>query len=131
MSKSTESNHHPGITRRETLKAGLGTSLGAAALTMAPSLATAAKKRGGHAFVLNDAYPDVWDPHIAGTLGALASISPLYNQVVEFNPLKPDEVIGDLAKGWDVVGDRAKICRGLPVAGHFPQPGRECRRVRF
>ena len=26
----------------------------------------------------------------------------MYNQVVEFNPLKPDEVIGDVAKSWDV-----------------------------
>ncbi|MBI3326800.1 MAG: ABC transporter substrate-binding protein, partial [Nitrospinae bacterium] len=57
---------------------------------------------GGHATLLNYAYPEVWDPHIAGTLGALAAISPLYNQVVEFNPLKPDEVIGDLAASWEV-----------------------------
>ena len=25
----------------------------------------------------------------------------MYNQVVEFNPIKPDEVIGDLAKSWE------------------------------
>ncbi len=55
--------------------------------------------------MLNYAYPEVWDPHIAGTLGALGSISPMYNQVVEFNPLKPDEVIGDLAKSWEVSDD--------------------------
>lgn len=63
---------------------------------------TAGGVYGGHATVLNYAYPEVWDPHIAGTLGAMAAISPLYNQVVEFNPLKPSEIIGDLAKSWEV-----------------------------
>jgi peptide/nickel transport system substrate-binding protein len=64
--------------------------------------ALAAPVYGGHATVLNYAYPEVWDPHIAGTLGAMAAISPMYNQVVEFNPLKPSEVVGDLAKSWEV-----------------------------
>ena len=50
-------------------------------------------------------YPEVWDPHIAGTIGPLAAFSPLYNQVVEFNPLKPSEITGDLAKRWDVSGN--------------------------
>ncbi len=95
-------DHPQGITRRNALVAGTG--LGAAALSLAssPGALAAEDKRGGHLVVLNYAYPEVWDPHIAGTLGALGSISPVYNQVVEFNPLKPDEVIGDLAKSWDV-----------------------------
>jgi ABC-type transport system substrate-binding protein len=50
-------------------------------------------------------YPEVWDPHIAGTVLANAAVSPLYNQVVEFNPIKPDEIIGDLAKNWEVKDD--------------------------
>ncbi|PON18045.1 hypothetical protein C2W62_09965 [Candidatus Entotheonella serta] len=29
----------------------------------------------------------------------------MYNQVVEFNPLNPKEVIGDLAKSWEVSDD--------------------------
>ena len=41
-------------------------------------------------------------PHIAGTIGPLAAFSPLYNQIVEFNPLKPTEITGDLAKRWEV-----------------------------
>jgi peptide/nickel transport system substrate-binding protein len=57
---------------------------------------------GGHATVLNAIYPEVWDPHIAGTIGPLAAFSPLYNQVVEYNPLNPSEIIGDLAKRWEV-----------------------------
>ncbi len=105
MVKHPGQQRHLQMTRREALQAGVGTGLSAAALTLsaAPSPASAATaKRGGHAVVLNYAYPEVWDPHIAGTLGALASISPMYNQVVEFNPLKPSEVIGDLAKNWEV-----------------------------
>jgi peptide/nickel transport system substrate-binding protein len=58
--------------------------------------------QGGHLNILNVGYPEVWDPHIAGTVLALAAISPLYNQVVEFNPLNPQEIIGDLAKSWEV-----------------------------
>jgi peptide/nickel transport system substrate-binding protein len=61
-----------------------------------------AQTRGGHGTVLNYAYPEGWDPHAAGTLGALGAISPIYNQLLEFNPLKPAEIIGDLAKSWDV-----------------------------
>src|SRR5262249_14461423 len=67
--------------------------------------ATSAPVYGGHLTLLNYAYPEVWDPHIAGTLGAMAAISPLYNQVVEFNPLNPREVIGDLAKSWEVTDE--------------------------
>jgi peptide/nickel transport system substrate-binding protein len=67
--------------------------------------ATSTPVYGGHLTLLNYAYPEVWDPHIAGTLGAMAAISPLYNQVVEFNPLRPSEVIGDLAKSWEVTDE--------------------------
>jgi peptide/nickel transport system substrate-binding protein len=82
-------------------------------LTLAFTIATvltsvlpaAAQSPGGHATVLNYSYPEVWDPHLAGTLGALAAISPMYSQVVEFNPLKPTEIIGDLAKTWEAADD--------------------------
>ena len=63
---------------------------------------TPAPGAGGQATLLNVFYPEVWDPHIAGTIGPLAAFSPLYNQIVEFNPLKPTEITGDLAKRWDV-----------------------------
>ncbi len=93
------------VTRRDVLTRGWAAGLGlAAASLMAGAMPTAAAGGvyGGHATLLNYAYPEVWDPHIAGTLGAMAAISPLYNQVVEFNPLNPSEVIGDLAKRWEV-----------------------------
>jgi hypothetical protein len=82
--------------------------LGAAVLLMSQLILTRAEAQtpapgsGGHATVLNVFYPEVWDPHIAGTIGPLAAFSPLYNQIVEFNPLKPTEITGDLAKRWDV-----------------------------
>jgi ABC-type transport system substrate-binding protein len=61
---------------------------------------------GGHATVLNVIYPEVWDPHIAGTIGPVAAFSPLYNQLVEFNPLNPRDITGDLAKRWEVTDDK-------------------------
>jgi len=94
------------VTRRDLLKTGVvgGLGLSAATLTVLsrPPCSAVQGRYGGHAVVLNYAYPEIWDPHLAGTLGALAAISPMYNQVVEFNPLKPSEVIGDLATHWEV-----------------------------
>ena len=93
-------------TRRHLLKAGVavGLGIGAAALPGGRPLrpAAAAGVQGGHLNILNVGYPEVWDPHLAGTVLALAAISPLYNQVVEFDPLNPKEVIGDLARSWEV-----------------------------
>jgi peptide/nickel transport system substrate-binding protein len=95
------------VTRRDILKIGLG--LGAASLTLGIPSPTAAPAPvgvyGGHVNILNVGYPEVWDPHIAGTLLAIAAISPLYNQVVEFNPIKPTEIIGDLARRWEVTDE--------------------------
>jgi peptide/nickel transport system substrate-binding protein len=104
---SRSANETMRLTRRETLKTGLVTGLGLSAATLPgmvwPQAATAAEPvYGGQATVMNYGYPEVWDPHLAGTLGALGAISPMYNQVVEFNPLNPQEVIGDLAKSWEV-----------------------------
>src|SRR5215470_18518317 len=95
------------VTRRGVLKASLG--LGAVALAGTglpiPEATAAEPVSGGQATLLNYSYPEVWDPHLAGTLGALGSISPMYNQLVEFNPLNPKEIIGDLAQSWDVSPD--------------------------
>ncbi len=94
------------LTRRDILKTGVVSGLGLSAATLTalgrPTLSAAGGIYGGHAVVLNYAYPEIWDPHLAGTLGALAAISPMYNQVVEFNPLNPSEVMGDLATHWEV-----------------------------
>ena len=111
-----EHTHHPHqsspVTRRGVLKTGMSTAVGLGATSLAsvePQVAIAAPqgKQGGHGYVLNYAYPESWDPHISGTLAANAAISPMYNQVVEFNPLNPKEVVGDLAKSWEVSDDGA------------------------
>ena len=47
-------------------------------------------------------HPKLGTPTRAGNLSANAAASPLYNQVVEYNPIKPDEIIGDLASSWDI-----------------------------
>ena len=60
---------------------------------------------GGSYPIINSGFPARWDPHLAATLPEIGAISPLYNQVVEFNPVKPDEIIGDLASGWEANDD--------------------------
>ena len=45
--------------------------------------------------------PGRWDVHISGSLTTTQKPSGRrFNQIVEFNPVKPTEVIGDLAKSW-------------------------------
>jgi len=94
------------VTRREVLTTGLAASFGIGAASLMavtpPQTAAAAGVYGGSATVLNVGFPEVWDPHLAGTVLANAAISPMYNQVVEFNPINPREIIGDLAKSWEV-----------------------------
>src|SRR5262244_1329969 len=103
---SDEEDVHREVTRRNVLKGGLttGLGLGATALMGAarPSAAAAVPVSGGHLTILSVAYPEVWDPHLAGMVAGLAAVGPVYNQVVEFNPLNPTEIIGDLAQSWEV-----------------------------
>jgi peptide/nickel transport system substrate-binding protein len=92
------------VTRRAILTTGAVAGLGTAALTVlgAPSLTAATGVYGGHATILSYAFPEAWDPHVGGNLAVTAVVSPLYNQVVEFNPFNPSEIIGDLATRWEV-----------------------------
>jgi peptide/nickel transport system substrate-binding protein len=94
------------VTRRDVLKASLAAGFGFGTMTLLetamPTCTAAAPVYGGHLTILNAGYPPVWDPHMAGTVFTLAAVGPVYNQVVEFNPLNPKEIIGDLAKSWDV-----------------------------
>ena len=65
-----------------------------------------------------------WDPHQAATACGAGLWSPLYNQVMMYNHTNPTEVIGDLAKSWDLSDDgmsytfvlhEAKWSDGMPV----------------
>ena len=49
--------------------------------------------------------PGGWDPHSAPNNHSLHAISPMYNQMLEYNPLNPREIIGDLAESWEVSDD--------------------------
>lgn len=50
--------------------------------------------------------PSNWDPHSGSSLyGTLIPTSPRFNQLVEFDPVNPTEVIGDLASGWELSSD--------------------------
>ena len=50
--------------------------------------------------------PGTWDMHFTGNLfSGLIPGSPPFNQLVEYNPAAPSEIIGDLAKSWEVNAD--------------------------
>ena len=57
---------------------------------------------GGEANILVVGFVGTWDPHQSGGGSANEAISPLYNQLVEYNPISPTDIIGDLAESWDV-----------------------------
>ena len=47
--------------------------------------------------------PGAWDAHYAGNLfSALVPTAPQFSQLTRFNPVNPTEIIGDLARGWDI-----------------------------
>ncbi len=50
--------------------------------------------------------PGLWDLHYAGHLTASSvPAAPQFSNLVEYDPVNPTEVIGDLAAGWDVSDD--------------------------
>ena len=50
--------------------------------------------------------PSNWDPQSGSSLyGTLIPTSPRFNQLVEYDPVNPTEVIGDLAESWEVSAD--------------------------
>ena len=53
------------------------------------------------------AFPSVstWDPHQSRGGADIASNGSIYNQLVEYDPLNPSEIIGGLAESWDVSPD--------------------------
>ena len=62
-------------------------------------------KQGGILIQSTIGSQNLFDPHQGGgTLVASAS-SPLFSQLVKFNPVKPDEIVGDLAMSWEINSD--------------------------
>ncbi len=58
-------------------------------------------KRGGVVAAYAVGNPGVWDPHRSPSGASMEHISKLYNQVMQYNPIKPGEIIGDLAESWE------------------------------
>jgi peptide/nickel transport system substrate-binding protein len=46
-----------------------------------------------------------WDPYKYGGLQSISPNGMIYNQLVEYDPLNPNEIIGDLAESWEVSPD--------------------------
>lgn len=56
--------------------------------------------------MVGNSNPGFWDVHYGGSLNTtLMPSSPRFNQLVEYNPVSPTEIIGDLAATWDVNDD--------------------------
>ncbi len=54
--------------------------------------------------------PSTWDPHTAVYLEDIQVIGPMYTQLLEFNPLNENaydegDILGELARAWEVDGD--------------------------
>ena len=66
---------------------------------------SAGPKYGGT--LLMSAYADTkdWDPLGSSSLSSVISYSQLYNQIVQFDTVDTNKVIGDLAESWDVSAD--------------------------
>ena len=46
--------------------------------------------------------PGFWDVHYGGSLNTvLIPSGPRFNQIIEYNPVNPNEIIGDLAVSWE------------------------------
>jgi len=108
-------------TRRGVLRAG-----GMAALALAGGTrairAWAQPRPGGTLPMAAFAEPDSWDPHKASLI---MYTSQLYSQLVEWDPVNPDRIVGDLAESWQVsdngtvytfkLHEHAKWSDGRPV----------------
>ena len=47
--------------------------------------------------------PGAWDAHFAGNLfSALVPTAPQFSQLTRFNPVDTSQIVGDLARGWDI-----------------------------
>ena len=64
-----------------------------------PRALLVAARYGGNV-TFSSLYPGHWDPHKGGVSQIATATSPLLNNVVQYDPNNPSELIGDLAKSW-------------------------------
>ena len=62
-------------------------------------------KYGGIIPMTGFANPTGWDPHLGALVEDASAMSNMYNQLVEYDPINPTEVIGDLAETWALNAD--------------------------
>jgi peptide/nickel transport system substrate-binding protein len=54
--------------------------------------------------------PGFWDVHYGGSMNTvLIPSGPRFNQLLEYNPVKPGEIIGDLAVSWESYEDGSEF----------------------
>src|SRR5689334_1972345 len=66
---------------------------------------TGAPQRGGVMTSLLKGDPANFDPMSNSSYLTIWAIGPCYNSLLMMDPMRPDEVIGDLAESWDLSGD--------------------------
>lgn len=104
------------MTRRDLLRSGLWGTVGlagAAILTRhsvspfasAPAYAAEQPRRGGMLAMWMQADPPNFDLHQNSTFLVNWPMTPCYNQLVQFDPMDPSQVIPDLAERWEMAPD--------------------------
>ncbi|MBI2908532.1 MAG: hypothetical protein HYX92_12880 [Chloroflexi bacterium] len=76
-----------------------------AAPTSSPKPAAEQPRRGGTLFLNEAGDPPNFDAHSAPGVALLHPVMPVYNGLVQYDPLDPSKVIGDLAKTWEYSTD--------------------------
>ena len=61
-------------------------------------------KRGGGVIPFSHpSDPGIWDIHRGSSMtSTLTTSSPRFSQILEYDPVNPDVVVGDLAASWEV-----------------------------
>ncbi|MBI2907441.1 MAG: ABC transporter substrate-binding protein [Chloroflexi bacterium] len=68
-----------------------------------------AGKYGGVFHVIRHSESDNLDPHQGISTNELIPAPNLYNQLIQYNPFNPREIVPDLAKSWEVSADGKEI----------------------
>jgi ABC-type transport system substrate-binding protein len=62
-------------------------------------------KYGGIINMTGIANPSGWDPHAQVLIEDAHAMSNMYNQLIEWDPHSPKEIIGDIARSWELGAD--------------------------
>jgi peptide/nickel transport system substrate-binding protein len=74
-----------------------------------PRSITQASRYGGVVPMMTLSTPDFVDPHQATLSSHVAPSTPIYNQLIEFDPHNFNEIIPDLAESWSVSDDGLSV----------------------